>query len=175
MGLDKFYVDKLVTEKGEKAVSQALANKKMSIIFNRCQKTKEIPQCLDQLREYLETLDKYDKYKDRIHLVGLLPQHKIINITNNRGVLFYAKDEDLSCKMDLIAYNIVTKSQDCPTLKNSNQDILSYLQKYGRPGMVGKLGRLAGKLQANVSYGREKPERSFTRGLSIPFLWPRKT
>ena len=116
----------------------------------------------------MDILDKFEQYARRINILGFLPHTKIINITNNRGVLFYAKDEDLSCKMDLIAYNIVTKSQDCPTLKNSNQDILSYLQKYGRPGMVGKLGRLAGKLQANVSYGREKPERSFTRGFSIP-------
>ena len=70
--------------------------------------------------------------------------------------------------MDLIAYNIISENQDCPTLENSNQDILNYLQKYGRQNMLEKLRRLARKFKINVSNGREKPEGSFTQGISIP-------
>ena len=79
----------------------------MGIIFNRCQNNNEVPLCLDQLREYLDTLDKYEKYKDRIHLVGSLPNHKVVNITNNRGTLFYGKDKTLSNRIDAIAKSII--------------------------------------------------------------------
>jgi len=61
-GLDKSYVDRLVAIRGEKAVARALKTKKMGIIFNRCQNNKEITLCLDQLRDYLDILDKYEKY-----------------------------------------------------------------------------------------------------------------
>ena len=145
-GLDKSYVDRLITEKGEQAVTQALANKKMGIIFNRCQKTREIPQCLDQLREYLETLDKYDEYKDRIRLVGLLPQHKIINITNNRGTLFYDKDRTLSNRIDIIAKNIIDQNAVYPTLAYSNSEILTHLEKKSNHGLSGAFNRIASSL-----------------------------
>ena len=118
----------------------------MSIIFNRCQKTKEIPQCLDQLREYLETLDKYDEYKDRIHLVGLLPQHKIINITNNRGALFYDKDRTLSNRMDIIASSIIDLDTVYPTLAYSNSEIRTYLERQSSQGLSGAFNRIASSL-----------------------------
>ncbi len=81
-GLDKVYVNRLISAKGEEAVSEILAKKNFGIIFNRCQGSKEIADCLDQLREYLDTLDRFEQYKDRIHTVGMVPHHKIINITN---------------------------------------------------------------------------------------------
>ena len=86
-GLDKAYVNRMIAMRGQEAVTEILSNKKFGIIFNRCQSPKEISNCLDQLREYLETLDRYDEYKDRIHMVGMVPHHKIINITNNRGTI----------------------------------------------------------------------------------------
>ena len=145
-GLDKSYVDKLIAEKGEEAVTQALTNKKMGIVFNRCQKTKEISTCLDQLREYLETLDKYDEYKDRIRLIGLLPQHKIINITNNRGALFYDKDRNLSNRMDVIAQSVIDKNAVYPTLAYSNSEIRTYLEKTSNQGLSGAFNRIASSL-----------------------------
>ena len=87
-GMDKTYVDRLIVSRGGKAVEQALETKKMCIVFNRSQKINEVTQSLDQLREYLDTLGKYEKYRDRIYLVGLIPNNKVINITNNRGSLF---------------------------------------------------------------------------------------
>ena len=167
-GLDKAYADRLVTNYGREAVEKSLQGKKLGVVFNRFQGKKEIDQCLDQMREYLDILDKLDQYGGRIHIMGMVPHTKIINITNNRGVLFYAKDGDLSCKMDLIAYNVISQNTDCPTLHNSNQEILEYLHKNRRASMVRKLSRLADKLQVNVPYGREKTERSFNQGLSIP-------
>ena len=146
MGLDKSYVDRLITEKGEQAVTQALANKKMDIVFNRCQKTKEIPKCLDQLREYLETLDKYDEYKDRIRLVGLLPQHKIINITNNRGALFYDKDRTLSNRTDIIARSIIDQNAVYPSLAYSNSEIRTHLEKKSGHGLSSAFNRIASGL-----------------------------
>ena len=127
-------------------MTQELANKKMGIIFNRCQKTKEIPQCLDQLREYLETLDKYDEYKDRIRLVGLLPQHKIINITNNRGALFYDKDRTLSHRMDVVARSIIDQNAVYPTLAYSNPEIRTYLERESSQGLSGAFNRIASSL-----------------------------
>lgn len=145
-GLDKSYVDKLITERGEKAVTQALANKKMSIIFNRCKKTKEIAPCLDQLREYLETLDQYEEYKDRIRLVGLMPDHKIINITNNRGTIFYGKDKTLSNRINTIARSILNEDVVYPTLAYSNSEIQTYLEKQSHMGFSNTLNRIASGL-----------------------------
>ena len=67
-GLDKAFVNRLVASRGEEAVMEMLSKKKFGIIFNRCQSPKEISKCLDQLREYLDTLDRFEEYKDRIHM-----------------------------------------------------------------------------------------------------------
>ena len=145
-GLDKAYVNRMIALRGEEAVTEILSNKKFGIIFNRCQSPKEISICLDKLREYLETLDRYDEYKDRIHMVGMVPQHKIINITNNRGTLFYDKDSSLSKSINLIAENILTDNQNCPTLSNSNGETLQFLQKNGQGSWASRIGRIASSL-----------------------------
>ena len=145
-GLDKAYVNRMIAMRGQEAVTEILGNKKFGIIFNRCQSPKEISNCLDQLREYLETLDRYDEYKDRIHMVGMVPHHKIINITNNRGTLFYDKDSSLSKCINLIAENILTDNQNCPTLSNSNGEILQFLQKKGQGSWASRFGRIASSL-----------------------------
>ena len=145
-GLDKAYVNRMIALRGQEAVTEILSNKKFGIIFNRCQSPKEISICLDQLREYLETLDRYDEYKDRIHMVGMVPQHKIINITNNRGTLFYDKDSSLSKSINLIAENILTDNQNCPTLSNSNGETLQFLQKNGQGSWASRIGRIASSL-----------------------------
>ncbi len=145
-GLDKAYVNRLIASKGEAAVSEILANKKFGIIFNRCQQSKEISNCLDQLREYLDTLDRFEVYKDRIHMVGMVPHHKIINITNNRGTLFYDKDSALSNCINLIAGNIISENKFCPTLSNSNNEILRFLQKNGKASWLGSFKRIASSL-----------------------------
>ncbi len=145
-GLDKAYVNRMIALRGQEAVTEILSNKKFGIIFNRCQSPKEISNCLDQLREYLETLDRYDEYKDRIHMVGMVPHHKIINITNNRGTLFYDKDSSLSKCINLIAENILTDNQNCPTLSNSNGEILQFLQKKGQGSWASRFGRIASSL-----------------------------
>ena len=145
-GLDKSYVDRLIAIRGEKAVEQTLKAKKMSIIFNRCQNNKEITLCLDQLRDYLDTLDKYEKYKDRIHLAGWLPNHKAINITNNRGTLFYDKDHTLSGRMDAIAKGIIDPNYTCPTLMYSNAEIISFLEKKSKRGFGTTFSRIASSL-----------------------------
>ena len=145
-GLDKSYVDRLVASKGQEADMQALATKKMGIIFNRCQDTNEIPLCLDQLREYLETLDKYEKYKGRIHLIGLLPSNKVINITNNRGTLFYDKDKKLSNRIDIIAKSIIDSNATRPTLAYSNAEILSKLEEQTGLGIGRAFSRIASSL-----------------------------
>ena len=145
-GLDKAYVNRMIALRGEEAVTEILSNKKFGIIFNRCQSPKEITNCLDQLREYLETLDRYDEYKDRIHMVGMVPQHKIINITNNRGTLFYDKDSSLSKCINHIAENILTDNKNCPTLSNTNEEILQFLQKKGQGSWANRFGRIASSL-----------------------------
>ena len=142
-GLDKSYVDRLITIKGEKAVEQALKTKKMGIIFNRSQNNNEVTWCLDQLRTYLETLNKYEKYKDRIYITGMLPNHKVVNITNNRGTLFYDKDKTLSSRMDTIAKNITDPNSFCPTLRDSNAEIISSLEKKSKLGFSLPFGRTA--------------------------------
>jgi len=145
-GLDKSYVDRLIAMRGEKAVEHALKNKKMSIIFNRCQNSREVSLCLDQLRDYLETLDKYETYKDRIHLVGLLPSHKVVNITNNRGTIFYGKDKMLSGRMDVIAQSIIDPNYTTPTLICSNAEIISSLDKKSKLGFGTTFSRIASSL-----------------------------
>jgi len=142
-GLDKAFVNRLVASRGEEAVIEMLSNKKFGIIFNRCQSSKEISQCLNQLREYLETLDRFEKYKDRIHMVGMVPHHKIINITNNRGTLFYDKDSSLSKCINLVAENILSENQNCPTLSNQNQEILNFLQKKGQGSWASRFTKIA--------------------------------
>jgi len=145
-GLDKAYVNRMIAMRGQEAVTEILSNKKFGIIFNRCQSPKEISNCLDQLREYLETLDRYDEYKDRIHMVGMVPDHKIINITNNRGTLFYDKDSSLSKCINLIAENILTDNQNCPTLSSSNSGTLQFLQQKGRRSWASRFGKIASSL-----------------------------
>ncbi len=142
-GLDKAYVNRMIATRGEEAVTEILSNKKFGIIFNRCQSPKEISNCLDQLREYLETLDRYEDYKDRIHMVGMVPHHKIINITNNRGTLFYNKDSSLSKCINLVAENILTDNKNCPTLSNRNEEILAFLQKKGQGTWASRFSRIA--------------------------------
>jgi cellulose biosynthesis protein BcsQ len=145
-GLDKAYVNRMIASKGEKAVSEILANKKFGIIFNRCQQSQEIANCLDQLREYLDTLDRLEEYKDRIHMVGMVPHHKIINITNNRGTLFYDKDSGLTSCVNLIAKNIISENKYCPTLSNSNDDIIQFLQKNGKGSWLNRFKSMASSL-----------------------------
>ena len=145
-GLDKAYVNRMIASKGEAAVTEILANKKFGIIFNRCQQSREIANRLDQLREYLDTLDQYEKYKDRIHTVGMVPHHKIINITNNRGTLFYDKDRALSNCINRVAENIINENKFCPTLSNSNDEIIQFLQKNGKGGLLGNIKRIASSL-----------------------------
>ncbi|MBT5633731.1 MAG: ParA family protein, partial [Nitrospina sp.] len=139
-------VNRMIASKGEEAVTEILANKKFGIIFNRCQNSKEIANCLDQLREYLDTLDRYEDYKDRIHAVGMVPHHKIINITNNRGTLFYDKDSALTNCVNLVAQNIISENKFCPTLSNSNNDIIQFLQKNGKGSWFNPFKRIASSL-----------------------------
>lgn len=145
-GMDKTYVDRLIVSRGGKAVEQALETKKMCIVFNRSQKINEVTQSLDQLREYLDTLGKYEKYRDRIYLVGLIPNNKVINITNNRGSLFYGKDKKLSYRIDSIAKNIIDPNITCPTLANSNKEIISFLEKKSTLGFRKTYSRIASSL-----------------------------
>jgi cellulose biosynthesis protein BcsQ len=160
-GLDKAFADKLVTERGEEAVIDSLRNKKFGIVFNRFQNEGEIISCLTQMREYLDILDKLDDYKDRIHIMGMVPFCKIINITNNRGVIFYEKDRDLSGKMDLISRNILSKNKSCPTLSWRNQEILRYLNKNGNTGTSGKMNWFSKVVANDTSNGREKTKKPY--------------
>lgn len=166
-GLDKSYANWLVAKQGRDAVAESLESKKFGIVFNRFQEEKQILNSLDQLREYLDILDKYEQYKNRIHTVGMIPYCKIINITNNRGVLFYSKDRELSSKMDLIAHNVITGNRECPTLEQSNKEILQYLQQHGRSSMTGKLVQFIGKFKLNNSNGSKKTKHTSLKG--IPF------
>jgi len=145
-GMDKAYVNRMISSKGEQAVAEILANKKFGIIFNRCQQSREIAGCLDQLREYLDTLDRFEEYKDRIHMVGMVPHHKIINITNNRGTLFYDKDTALSSCINLVAENIISENKFSPTLSNTNNEILQFLQKNGKGSWISRFNRIASSL-----------------------------
>jgi len=93
------------------------------------------------MREYLDTLDKYEEYKNRIRIVGMMPQHKIIHITNNQRTLFYDKDKQLQKRMDLIAKSI--HSNRPPALSSSDSEILEYLDDREKSGFAQRLGRLA--------------------------------
>jgi len=142
-GLDKVYVNRLIAVQGQRAVEESLRNKKIGIFFNRCQGDDEIKDCLQRLRDYLDTLDKYEEYKNRIYIVGMMPQHRIINITNNRGALFYDKDRELKNRLDLVAQSIVSQNASSPTLTCSDEEILQYLENKGKPGLAARIGRLA--------------------------------
>ncbi len=141
-GLDKAHAQRLVAERGEEAVLNSLKNKKLGIVFNRCQNTREIPPSLKKLREYLDTLDKLETYKDRIQIVGMVPHHKVINITNNRGALFYNKDQGLTGHVDQIAQSILGADAR-PTLNSPDKDILRFLKIQNWLGFSKKLGRIA--------------------------------
>ena len=118
----------------------------MGIIFNRCQNNNEITLCLDQLRDYLDTLHKYQTYKDRIYLVGSLPNHNVVNITNNRGTLFYGKDKTLSDRVDTIATCIIDPNYTPPTLIYSNAEIISSFKKKSELGFGATFSRIASSL-----------------------------
>ncbi len=160
-GLDKAFADRLVAERGEKAVIDSLRNKKFGVVFNRFQGEDEIISCITQMREYLDILDKLDQYKDRIHILGMVPFCKIINITNNRGVIFYEKDRDLSGKMDLISRNILSMNKSCPTLSWRNGEILRYLNKNGRTVDSGKRNWLSKIVANDTSNGREETKKPY--------------
>ena len=87
-GLDRAHVNRIIAQKGKGDLYQSIKNKKLGIVFNRCQNNQEIENALKMMRDYLETLDKFHQYKSRIHIVGMVPQHKVINITNNKKSLF---------------------------------------------------------------------------------------
>ena len=142
-GLDKAYVNRLISAKGHSAVEDSLRDKKIGLLFNRCQGTDEIADCLKRMREYLDTLDKYEEYKNRIRIVGMMPQHKIIHITNNQRTLFYDKDKQLRQRMDLIAGSIDSESVAPPSLSSSDDEILHYLEAREKSGFARRLGRLA--------------------------------
>jgi len=162
-GLDKAFADRLVAKRGEKAVIDSLRNKRFGIVFNRFKGEEEIFSCINQMREYLDILDKLDKYKDRIYIMGLVPFCKIINITNNRGVIFYEKDRDLSGKMDLIAQNILSENKSCPTLSWRNGEILRYLNKNGRTSNSIKNNWLSKIVANNNSNDREETKKSYVK------------
>jgi cellulose biosynthesis protein BcsQ len=142
-GLDKAYVNRLIAARGHSAVEKTLYDKKIGLLFNRCQGTDEIADCLSRMREYLHTLDKYEEYKNRIRIVGMMPQHKIIHITNNQRTLFYDKDKGLRQRMDLVANSIHSESPAPPTLSCSDNEILHYLEAYEKSGFAARFGRLA--------------------------------
>jgi hypothetical protein len=73
----------------------------------------------------------------------MLPNHKVVNITNNRGTLFYDKDKTLSSRMDTIAKNITDPNSFCPTLRYSNAEIISSLEKKSKLGFSLPFGRIA--------------------------------
>lgn len=142
-GLDKAYVNQLVAARGHRAVEETLHNKKIGLLFNRCQGNDEIADCLRRIREYLDTLDKYEEYKNRIRIVGMVPQHKIIHITNNQRTLFYDKDKELRKRMDLVAKSIHSESPPPPALSCSDDEILQYLEAHEKSGFAARFGRLA--------------------------------
>jgi cellulose biosynthesis protein BcsQ len=145
-GLDKAYVKRLVADRGHDAVTESLKNKKFGIVFNRCQDPHEISTSMDRLREYLDTLDKLETYRNRISILGMVPHHKVINITNNHGALFYNKDRALTKRMDQLAKNLVQDHAGCPTLADPNEKILDYLRTHGWLVLAKKLSRVASSL-----------------------------
>ena len=142
-GLDKAYVNRLIASKGHRAVEETLRDKKIGLLFNRCQGTDEITDCLRQMREYLDTLGKYEEYKSRICIVGMMPQHRIIHITNNQRVLFYDKDRELRKRLDQVAQSIHSESLTAPALSSPDEEILRYLEDKEKSSFVARLSRLA--------------------------------
>ncbi len=142
-GLDKEFADRMTMKVGEEEFLSSIKQKRFGILFNRSSESKEVVEALGRLREYLDTLDEYETYKDRIHIVGLLPHHKVINITNNRGALFYDKDMGLTARMDGVAESILTDNAKSPTLANSDKEILKYLTRLGSGGLSTPLIRIA--------------------------------
>ncbi|MGV7221365.1 MAG: ParA family protein [Nitrospinales bacterium] len=143
-GLDKEYVSRLISERGVQALEDSLQNKKMGIMLNRCSDTESITAALNNMRGYLDVLNKYEKYKNRIHIMGMIPNHKIINITSHKGTLFYHNDTGLKNRMDLAAKSIITNYKDCPTLSDNDSTIIRYLQKSDKSGFTSRLSRIAG-------------------------------
>ncbi|MDH5457932.1 MAG: AAA family ATPase [Nitrospinota bacterium] len=142
-GLDRVHVKRLIAQKGKGDLYQSIKNKKLGLVFNRCQSNQEIEKALKMLREYLDTLDKYHQYKTRIQIVGMVPHNKVINITNNRKSLFYNMDIGLSERMDQIAKAVLSENTVCPTLADDDKTIISYLNKVKKPQLFDKLTRLA--------------------------------
>ena len=142
-GLDRAHVNRIIAQKGKGDLYQSIKNKKLSIVFNRCQNNQEIENALKMMRDYLETLDKFHQYKSRIHIVGMVPQHKVINITNNKKSLFYNMDIALSDRMDLIAKSILSDNAICPTLADSDKTIISFLNKFKKPQLLDRLTKKA--------------------------------
>ncbi|MCZ6513958.1 MAG: ParA family protein [Nitrospinae bacterium] len=142
-GLDRAHVNRIIAQKGKGDLYQAIKSKKLSIVFNRCQNNQEIENALKMMRDYLETLDKFHQYKSRIHIVGMVPQHKVINITNNKKSLFYNMDIALSDRMDLIAKSILSDNAICPTLADSDKTIISFLNKFKKPQLLDRLTKKA--------------------------------
>ena len=143
VGLDRAHVKRLIEQKGKSDLYQSIKSKKLGLVFNRCQNNQEIEKALKMLREYLDTLDKYHQYKRRIQIVGMVPNNKIINITNNRKSLFYNMDIGLSERMDLMAKAILSENTICPTLADDDKTIISYLNKVKKPQLFDRLTRLA--------------------------------
>lgn len=143
VGLDRAHVKRLIAQKGKGDLYQSIKNKKLGLVFNRCQSNQEIEKALKMLREYLDTLDKYHQYKTRIQIVGMVPNNKVINITNNRKSLFYNMDIGLSERMDQIAKAILSENTVCPTLADDDKTIISYLNKVRKPQLLDRLTRFA--------------------------------
>ncbi len=143
VGLDRAHVKRLIAQKGKGDLYQSIKNKKLGLVFNRCQSNQEIVKSLKMLREYLDTLDKYHQYKTRIQIVGMVPHNKVINITNNKKSLFYNMDIGLSERMDQIAKAILSENTVCPTLADDDKTIISYLNKVKKPQLFDRLTRLA--------------------------------
>jgi len=139
-GLEKAYLDRVLVKDGKAAVHESMKNKKLGLVFNRLEDLKEIPPALDRLRQYLDTLDKYHQYKKRIHILGLVPQNRVVNITNNRGSLFYNMDSGLAGRMDQVARGLVSNMENCPTLDEADRVILGYLEKFKSAGRFGVFG-----------------------------------
>ena len=68
----------------------------------------------------------------------------VINITNNRGTLFYNMDSDLRGRMDQVAEAILSGNSVCPTLADSDREIVQYLTKFKKSPLSSKISRIAG-------------------------------
>ncbi|MDH5763234.1 MAG: ParA family protein [Nitrospinota bacterium] len=143
LGLDRAHVNRIIMKKGKGDLHQSIKNKKLGIVFNRCQSNQEIETALSMMRDYLTTLDKYHQYKSRIQIVGMVPHHKVINITNNRKTLFYNMDVGLSERMDLVAKGILSENSVCPSLADDDKTIISYLNKFKKPQLFDRLTKVA--------------------------------